>query len=68
MRLLFGMVLGAGLTVGTAFIYDQTSSSAAGTSGTTAEQRPMVNWDVVGRNLQELKNQMRDQWAKMSAR
>jgi hypothetical protein len=66
MRLIFGMVLGVLLTVGTAFIADSMSSPAAGTA--TSEQRPMVNWDVVGRNLQELKAHLRDQWAKLSAK
>ena len=61
MRVIFGIVLGAFLTVGSAFIADQMSAGGAGV------ERPMVNWDVVAKNLRELKVHLRDQWAKRSA-
>jgi hypothetical protein len=66
MRLLFGIILGASLTVGTAFIYDATTPVGAGAMG--VDQRPVVNWDVVGRHLQELKSQVREHWVKLTAR
>jgi hypothetical protein len=68
MRLIFGMVLGALLTVGVAFVADSLSAPASGTGASSGEQRPMVNWDVVGKNLQELKVHLREQWAKLAAR
>jgi hypothetical protein len=40
MRLLFGIVLGAMLTVGAAYYRDSTY--------TPAGDRPLVNWDVAG--------------------
>jgi hypothetical protein len=66
MRLLFGILLGAFLTVGTAFIYDTTTPAGAGAS--SFDQRPIVNWDVVGRRLQELKVQVHERWVKLTAR
>jgi hypothetical protein len=40
MRLIFGIVLGAILTVGAAYYRDSTYASAS--------ERPIVNWDVAG--------------------
>ena len=46
MRVLFGIILGAVLTVGGAYLYD--SHHAAEAVGAPASaQRPLVNWDVV---------------------
>jgi hypothetical protein len=66
MRLFLGMILGALLTVGAAYIHDTGSLGA----GTTAE-RPMVNWDVVDRSWQDLRSNLRvmgdrlhDEWTK----
>ena len=42
MRVFFGMILGALLTVSAAYVYDANRTDAAGLD------RPMVNWDVVG--------------------
>ncbi len=47
MRVLFGMVLGALLTVGSAFFYDTWPTGPSANKTPTVEQRPMVNWDVV---------------------
>ncbi|HEV7462654.1 MAG TPA: hypothetical protein VGN85_01930 [Methyloceanibacter sp.] len=54
MRLLLGMIFGALLTVGGAYVVD---SSADG-----VEQRPMVNWDVVGQRLTEFTADMQVMW------
>lgn len=64
MRVLFGMILGAFLTVGTAFFYDSwaTRPSAAN----TAEQRPMVNWDVVDANWRVVRQRAREAWSTLS--
>ena len=53
-------MLGAFLTVGSAFVVDSMSSGRAGA------ERPMVNWDVVGKNLRDLKVYLHDQWGKWS--
>jgi hypothetical protein len=44
MRLLFGIVLGAILTVGAAYYHDSTFAAPSATVPT----RPIVNWDVAG--------------------
>jgi hypothetical protein len=54
MRLFLGMIFGALLTVGGAYVVD---SSADG-----VEQRPMVNWDVVGQRLTEFTADMQVMW------
>ena len=44
MRLLFGIVLGAILTIGAAYYRDSTYASASA----DIPVRPIVNWDVAG--------------------
>ncbi len=67
MRLILGMILGAFLTVGAAFVYDSwtTGSSTTG-SATTLEHRPMVNWDVVGENWRIVQRRARETWTTLS--
>ena len=62
MRLLFGMILGAALTVGGAYVADTTTRPAA--SG--VEHRPMVNWDVVGRNVDTVTTMIKQGWVKLT--
>ena len=50
MRVLFGMVLGALLTIGSAFFYDTWPTGPSASKSPTVEQRPVVNWDVVVEN------------------
>jgi hypothetical protein len=57
MRLIFGMILGAALTVGGAYISDATSRSP--------EARPMVNWDVVSKNVDGFSEFVRESWKKL---
>jgi hypothetical protein len=54
MRLLLGMILGSLLTIGGAYVADQQESSA--------EPRPMVNWDVVEQKLAVLTAEARQMW------
>ena len=62
MRLLFGMILGAALTVGGAYVSDTATKS----SGSDADSRPMVNWDVVGRNVDTVTAMVKDGWARLT--
>jgi hypothetical protein len=57
MRLFFGIILGAALTIGGAYVADM--SAAAGV-------QPMVNWDVVGKNVNTLTGLARDGWKKIT--
>ena len=47
MRVLFGLILGAALTIGAAYIYDANNALAAANDPAVRAQ-PLVNWDVVG--------------------
>jgi hypothetical protein len=58
MRLILGMILGAALTVGGAYISDSMNR-------TSPEARPMVNWDVVSKNVDGLTEFVRDSWKKL---
>ena len=62
MRILLGMILGALITVGAAFVYDSSTGRAArGLTVASAEgHAPMVNWDVVSHNWDGMKLQLRD--------
>ncbi len=58
MRLLFGMILGAALTVGAAYVSDTAKSGP--------DARPMVNWKVVGENVDALTAMIKQGWAKLT--
>jgi hypothetical protein len=64
MRVFFGMILGALFLTGAVFIADTWSTGPAGTTGSPArsEQRTMVNWDVVGENLNFMGDRVRQAW------
>lgn len=62
MRLFFGMILGAALTIGGAYVSDTMSKP----SGSGADQRPMVNWDVVGHNVDTLTTMIKQGWNKLT--
>jgi len=68
MRLLIGMIFGALLTVGGAFLHDTwtTGPSTTGTATTTVEHRPMVNWDVVNQNWRVVSQRARAAWTTLS--
>jgi len=52
MRLLLGIIIGCLLTVGGAYVVDTMSPSSPGAR--------MVNWDVVGKNIDGLTNLARE--------
>ncbi len=58
MRLLFGIIVGVALTVGSAYLVDQGSSRA--------DARPMVNWDVVAKNVDQITTMARDGWRRIA--
>ena len=59
MRLIFGIILGCALTIGAAYIADSNS-------GRSPEVRPMVNWDVVAKNVDGLSEVVRNGWKKIA--
>jgi hypothetical protein len=65
MRLIFGMILGAILTVVGAYVHDTVwIGPPATTTGT--EQRPMVNWDVVSSTARNAGKSAREQVDKLT--
>jgi hypothetical protein len=58
MRLLLGMILGAALTVGGAYVSD------SATKGVGAER--MVNWEVVSRNVDAVTTMLRQGWSRLT--
>lgn len=63
MRLLFGIIIGALLTIGGAYVYDANSVASADAS---SGERPMVNWDVVGVKWQHLTERARTEWTRVA--
>ena len=65
MRLLLGIIVGAFLTVGGAYVYD--SHNAQSASNTTARlQRQLVNWDVVNTKWDHLTERVRAEWTRLA--
>jgi len=66
MRVLIGIILGAVLTVGGAYLYDSHATRGALASSAGA-QRPMVNWDVVGTKWNHLTERARAEWNRIAS-
>ena len=66
MRLLFGIILGAFLTVGGAYLYDSHNALDAANSPASV-QRPMVNWDIVNTKWQLLTEKARSEWTRIAS-
>ena len=73
MRIFFGMILGAILTIAGAYSYDVLTGRAPDSVASATDDRPMVNWDVVGKNwhafeanMREMAQRMQDHWSKRS--
>jgi len=77
--LILGVILGVLLTVGGAYVYDSITGRAANTppanatSSVANDQRPMVNWDVVSRELNDLRaglnevgNRVQETWKRLT--
>jgi hypothetical protein len=64
MRLLLGIILGACLTVGGAYIYDSHNALDAVNAPATA-QRPLVNWDIVSVKWEHLTVRARTEWTRL---
>ena len=60
MRFALGLVVGILITIAAAYLRD-----AALPSGSGADARPMVNWDVVDRSVHDLSETVREQWARL---
>jgi hypothetical protein len=59
MRVIFGIILGCALTVAGAYVADSMAAPGAGA-------KPMVNWDVVGKNVESLTGWAKDGWKRIA--
>jgi hypothetical protein len=66
MRVLFGMIVGAALTIGGAYVHDTVYASVATDVPTVSADRPMVNWDVANAFARRTSAAAREQWNKLS--
>ena len=62
MRLLFGIIIGALLTVGGAYMHDSQIAGSGTAADSAAARRTIVNWDVAsevtGRTIQAARDQI----------
>jgi len=58
MRVFFGLILGCALTIGGAYLIDNMQAGPGA--------RPMVNWDVVVKNIDGVVALARDGWKKIA--
>ena len=58
MRFFLGLILGAALTIGGAYLVDNMNSGPGA--------RPMVNWDVVAKTIDGVTALARDGWKKIA--
>ena len=65
MRLLFGIILGACLTVGGTYRYDSHNALDAVNTPASA-QRPLVNWDIVSVKWEHLTVRARTEWTRLT--
>lgn len=66
MRVLIGIIVGAVLTIGGAYLYDSHTTAGPATSSASA-QRPMVNWDVVSTRWNHLTERARAEWTRIAS-
>ncbi len=67
MRVIFGMILGALITVGAAYVHDNwTGSASADPRATVAGNHKMVNWEVVSSSMRGVRKRARDAWNSLS--
>ncbi len=65
MRVLLGIILGAFLTVGAAYLYDSHNALDAVNAPASA-QRPLVNWDIVSVKWEHLTERARSEWNRLA--
>jgi hypothetical protein len=63
MRFLSGIIVGALLTIGSAYVFD-VSRKNEGPVGAT--ERRMVNWDVVQAEIKALSGAIQDGWTRLA--
>jgi hypothetical protein len=68
MRLILGILIGIGITIGAAYVHDINLSSAPAGGSDAAQPaagRPVVNWDVLSAITHDGTEWVRAQWNKL---
>ena len=68
MRLIFGMVLGAMLTISAAYVADTTNIFMPAASARSGAPQAMVNWDVVAERFDRVKDATRHALGRLTRR
>lgn len=68
MQSFLGMILGAVLVIGGAYIYDSIQTSTVANGAEAQNYRTIVNWDVVAADWQALKTRAHDDWVRISSK
>jgi len=66
MRVLFGMIVGAALTIGGAYVHDSVYASVSAEPPAAGADRPMVNWDVANAFARRTSAAAREQWNRLT--
>lgn len=66
MRVLFGMIVGAALTIGGAYMHDSVYASVSTEPPAVTADRPMVNWDVASAFARRTSAAAREQWNRLT--
>jgi len=66
MRVLFGMIVGAALTIGGAYVHDSVYASVSAEPPAAGADRPMVNWDVANAFARRTSAVAREQWNRLT--
>jgi hypothetical protein len=64
MRFLLGIIVGAALTILTAYVIDNRAAVVGAEN--TATTRQMVNWDIVSRNWHQFSERVRGEWRRLT--
>jgi len=68
MQTIFGFIIGVAVTIGVAYVHDASiTAPSTEASAPPAQQRQMVNWDVVGQNWRELKTNVTNGWHRIQS-
>jgi len=67
MRVLLGIILGALLLIGGAYVYDSHNAMVALNDPASAQHRPLVNWDVVSQKWDRLAARARAEWNRLAS-
>jgi hypothetical protein len=63
MRFLLGIIVGAALTILTAYVIDN-RATVVGVDAPTTQK--MVNWDTVSQNWQQFSDRVRGEWRRLT--